>query len=210
MLQDLGRLDDRSRGVILESAGRIERRSGAYATARRRYMEALEVSSELEDIVNLADILDGLALLALSEGDPARTLVLVAASTRQREISHSEREPASDEEVRLGVAQAEAMLREPTARSAVHRGSRLSLREASVYASGASNGEDNHADAPLTPREMQVASLIAEGLTNFEIAARLEISDRTADAHVEHIRNKLGLRSRSQIAVWAHERLGTA
>jgi DNA-binding NarL/FixJ family response regulator len=55
-----------------------------------------------------------------------------------------------------------------------------------------------------------VATLIAEGLTNTEIAARLKMADRTADAHVEHIRNKLGLRTRSQIAVWAHERLTKA
>jgi non-specific serine/threonine protein kinase len=55
-----------------------------------------------------------------------------------------------------------------------------------------------------------VATLIAEGLTNSEIAKRLRIADRTADAHVEHIRNKLGLHTRSQIAVWAHERLGRA
>jgi non-specific serine/threonine protein kinase len=57
---------------------------------------------------------------------------------------------------------------------------------------------------------MQVAVLIADGLTNPAIAKRLRMADRTADAHVEHIRNKLGLRSRSQIAVWAHERLSKA
>jgi non-specific serine/threonine protein kinase len=57
---------------------------------------------------------------------------------------------------------------------------------------------------------MQVAVLIADGLTNPAIATRLRMADRTADAHVEHIRNKLGLRSRSQIAVWAHERLSKA
>jgi len=50
--------------------------------------------------------------------------------------------------------------------------------------------------------------LVAEGLTNPEIANRLRMAGRTADAHVEHIRNKLGVRSRSQIALWAHERLG--
>ena len=53
-----------------------------------------------------------------------------------------------------------------------------------------------------------MARLVAAGLTNAEAAARLRISDRTVDAHVEHIRNKLGLRTRAQIAVWAHERLG--
>lgn len=51
----------------------------------------------------------------------------------------------------------------------------------------------------LTNRERQVAALVAAGLTNREIAERLVVSKRTADAHVEHILNKLGLTSRTQI-----------
>jgi hypothetical protein len=45
--------------------------------------------------------------------------------------------------------------------------------------------------------------LIAQGLTNREIAAGLVVTERTAATHVEHILNKLGLRSRAQVAVWA-------
>ena len=47
---------------------------------------------------------------------------------------------------------------------------------------------------------------MAEGLTSREIAAALHISARTADNHVRHILDKLGLRSRSQIAAWASPR----
>jgi len=54
----------------------------------------------------------------------------------------------------------------------------------------------------LTPRELEVAALVAEGLTNKEIAARLFLSERTAEGHVEHIRDKLGFSTRSQIASW--------
>ncbi|WP_331752725.1 LuxR C-terminal-related transcriptional regulator [Streptomyces anthocyanicus] len=53
---------------------------------------------------------------------------------------------------------------------------------------------------PLTPREREVADLIAEGLTNRQIAERLVISKRTADTHVEHILTKLGVASRVQVA----------
>jgi DNA-binding NarL/FixJ family response regulator len=56
---------------------------------------------------------------------------------------------------------------------------------------------------PLTARELQVADLIAEGLTNADIAKTLRVSVRTVDTHVEHIRTKLGVRARAQIAVWA-------
>lgn len=54
----------------------------------------------------------------------------------------------------------------------------------------------------LTRREREVAALVAQGLTNREIAARLFISERTAESHVEQIRNKLGFHSRAQIAAW--------
>ena len=50
--------------------------------------------------------------------------------------------------------------------------------------------------AHLTKRELEVADLIAEGLTNKEIAARWVISPRTAQGHVEHLLTKLGLTSR--------------
>jgi pimeloyl-ACP methyl ester carboxylesterase len=58
-------------------------------------------------------------------------------------------------------------------------------------------------DSPLTAREFQVADLIADGLTNAEIARTLGVSVRTVDTHVEHVRTKLGVRARTQIAVWA-------
>ncbi|MER5390674.1 LuxR C-terminal-related transcriptional regulator [Saccharopolyspora sp. NPDC002686] len=55
---------------------------------------------------------------------------------------------------------------------------------------------------PLTRREFQVAEAIAQGLSNKEIAAQLVISQRTAEAHVEHILTKLDFGSRTQIATW--------
>ena len=54
----------------------------------------------------------------------------------------------------------------------------------------------------LSSREHEVARLVAEGLTNRQIAERLVISDRTAQNHVQHVLTKLGFRTRSQIAAW--------
>jgi pimeloyl-ACP methyl ester carboxylesterase len=70
---------------------------------------------------------------------------------------------------------------------------------------------DRHAPAagavtatkPVTARERQVAALLAAGLTNADIGRRLGVSVRTVDAHLEHLRNKLGVRTRAQIAVWS-------
>ncbi len=57
----------------------------------------------------------------------------------------------------------------------------------------------------LTGRELEVADLVAAGLTNHAIARRLSVAPRTAEAHVENIRRKLQVRSRAQIAAWVTE-----
>jgi class 3 adenylate cyclase/DNA-binding CsgD family transcriptional regulator len=54
----------------------------------------------------------------------------------------------------------------------------------------------------LSAREREVALLLARGLTNRQIAEALVISDRTAEGHVERIREKLGVRNRAEVAVW--------
>ena len=54
----------------------------------------------------------------------------------------------------------------------------------------------------LSPREREVADLVAEGLTNREIAKRLFLSERTVDGHLEHVREKLDVNTRAQIATW--------
>jgi DNA-binding CsgD family transcriptional regulator len=56
---------------------------------------------------------------------------------------------------------------------------------------------------PLTARQYTVATLVASGLTNREIAARLFLSPKTVSAHVEHILAKLGAARRTEIAAWA-------
>jgi DNA-binding CsgD family transcriptional regulator len=66
----------------------------------------------------------------------------------------------------------------------------------------AASGEDLAAGV-LSRREHEVTLLLAEGCTNREIAERLVISERTAENHVQRILNRLGLRSRTQVAAWA-------
>jgi pimeloyl-ACP methyl ester carboxylesterase/DNA-binding CsgD family transcriptional regulator len=63
-------------------------------------------------------------------------------------------------------------------------------------------GEGADQGPRLTRRELEVARLVADGLTNQAIARRLSVAPRTAEAHVENIRRKLEVRSRAQIAAW--------
>ena len=62
------------------------------------------------------------------------------------------------------------------------------------------------ADHPLSKRELEVAVLVADGMSNRGIAERLHLSERTAESHVKNICDKLGLNSRSQVAAWAAAR----
>jgi non-specific serine/threonine protein kinase len=194
--------------TVLDSLGRVNVRLGAYAAARRRYLEALAISGAFKDAVNIAVCLEGLALIALADGATTRALVLAGAASALRTSIDDEPTPDWRLEVTAGLDEARSRLGRQAAEASWQRGAAFSMTQALNFATDAPVLAVRIDSTLLTGREMQVAALIAQGLTNGEIAKRLRIADRTADAHVEHIRNKLGLRSRSQIAVWAHERLG--
>ncbi|WP_292703488.1 response regulator transcription factor, partial [Microbacterium sp. 69-10] len=61
----------------------------------------------------------------------------------------------------------------------------------------------------LTPREIELVRLVADGLSNLEIGERMHLSEPTIKTHMGHVLAKLGMRDRLQVAVWAH-RSGTA
>jgi predicted ATPase/DNA-binding CsgD family transcriptional regulator len=82
-------------------------------------------------------------------------------------------------------------------------GSRLSPDELMNEALGEA---DHLRTSPLSSRERQIADLIAQGLTNREIADRLIISTRTVESHVDHIKAKLGFARRARIVAWALDR----
>ena len=86
-------------------------------------------------------------------------------------------------------------------------GRQMSLAEAVAYAL-ADEPEETWRGGPrrtLTKRELEVATLVARGLTNRGIAAQLYLSVRTVDTHVDHVLTKLGFSTRTQLAAWAYE-----
>lgn len=207
-VSEIQKAGDRAvRSNILDSLARINLLIGNLPAARVRYTEALESSMRFGDTVYVAECLEGLALLAVAEGDAGRALTLIASAAALWAAAGSRAMPDWKRQVDQGAGTAAAKLGPQATDAARRLGAAMSAQQAVRYAIGASPASNRDEGNPLTIRETQVATLIAEGLTSGEIAERLSISARTADAHVEHMRNKLGLRTRAQIAIWAHERL---
>jgi len=114
---------------------------------------------------------------------------------------------AGAEEIRaavVAVARGDAAL-DPAVQH--HVVAALSAAGAGAPAAGAAPGDDGPGELPdgLTPREAEVLALIAEGLTNTEIADRLVVSAATVKSHVNHIFAKAGVRDRAQAVVYAYE-----
>jgi DNA-binding NarL/FixJ family response regulator len=100
---------------------------------------------------------------------------------------------------------------EGSALAAQAQGYSLSVEDAVALAQhhGAAAGEHSTpqvsataAVSPLTQRQHEVALLVAQGFSNRQISEQLVITERTAGAHIEHILDKLGFSSRTEIAVW--------
>ena len=119
-------------------------------------------------------------------------------------------QPPRDREARRHAKRALAALDGRRDDAAAHLGVALAMAtamgsapyQAAAQAALAGLGGLGRRDSPLTAREDQVAALVAEGLSNRQIAARLHLSERTAENHVTHILTKLGFDSRARIAAW--------
>jgi DNA-binding CsgD family transcriptional regulator len=103
-------------------------------------------------------------------------------------------------------AQVRRALGEPAFTAAFQHGAGLATDQAIAYALGCDPVTALPRPATpasvLTRREREVAELVAQGLSNRDIAAKLQVAQRTAERHVENILIKLGFTSRTQIAAW--------
>src|SRR6266540_3600411 len=79
---------------------------------------------------------------------------------------------------------------------------RLGMRPVQRQAQDLAESLTGHRPGRLTRREREVAALVAQGLSNRQIAAAAHISERTVESHVQHILDKLGFTNRTQIAAW--------
>jgi len=212
------------RGVSLchIDLGLIELIRGNHEPAAALLEESVRVLRGSEDKFCLAYGIFGLAAVAGARAQPRRAARLWGAAEGLREeigvvsLTHLEQH-AYDYEGRVSAAR--NMLGDEGAwEEAFAQGKAMSAEEAAEYAlseeivpapqSPPAGGErhDPLTTDPLTAREREVAAMVAQGMSNRQIAKELYISERTIEHHVSKIRRKLGLRSRSQLSTWVTER----
>jgi predicted ATPase/DNA-binding CsgD family transcriptional regulator len=201
-------------GYALRLLGHVRLAQGDLNGAAALYADSLGVRG-VPTFVTI-ECLEGLAGVAAGRGQHQRAARLLGAADVMRDtIGFPRVAPDRDHYERL-VGAVRAGLGEAAFGTAVAQGRAMGLDDAVAYALADSGAERREGavmgrgtavkdQGPLTAREREVAALIARGLTNREIATKLVISERTADAHVQHILDKLGFGSRAQIAAWAVE-----
>jgi non-specific serine/threonine protein kinase len=184
----------------------LARDEGQYGEAQRLLAGSLEDLSRLGEVGQLLAPTCMAGLLAIAAGDTSRGVALVAACAPPAGPVGTVHVPELRVEVPVFLARARAALGGAAYEAAWERGRRMTLQEAAdlARAEAVPRPEARRpAIGPLSPREAQVAALVARGLTNREIAAALLFTEHTAMRHVEHILGKLGLRNRAQITAWA-------
>lgn len=193
----------------LRGLGTVALRRGDAAAALVHFSECLDLCRRVRTPGVIAECLEGLARTAALRKEPERAAVLFAAADASFERLRSQLPVWSDQaEHERCLSGVRAALSRGAFAAAETRGRAMTLDEAVAYAlaqGGASQTGAVTGAGALTPRERDVASRIAQGLTNRQIAASLVVTERTAETHVQNILNKLGFSSRAQIAAWAVE-----
>jgi len=182
-------------GTIALLRGELDRANACFTVA---------LLTPATDLYHVPFNVDGLALVAARSGEAERALRLLAAVSHARAAIGLATEPWWQGLCDEAIAIAQAQIPESRANAATADGAALTLAQAMTYAL-----HDRWPPASrrlrtsvLTPRERRVAELVADGLTNAQIAARLGVSPRTIATHLEHIRTKLDLPTRAHIAAW--------
>jgi DNA-binding NarL/FixJ family response regulator len=185
--------------------------------------EVLALAAELRPDVILMDLrmprMDGVeATRRLRERDPAVKVIVLTTYADDRSVLDALRagalgyltKDAGAAEIQQAlhrVAGGQAALDPAVQRpliEAIQGGPRGSGGEGSPPGSGGSGGSSPRASTALTPREAEVLTLIAAGLSNAEIAERLVVSEATVKSHVNHMLAKIGARDRAQAVGYAY------
>jgi predicted ATPase/DNA-binding CsgD family transcriptional regulator len=205
-------------GYTLRLTGHAVRLLGQLGRAAALYRESLTLFETTGDKWVATECIEGLALIAAAEGefDRAARLFGIAAGARET-FGITISRPGPQDQWRLETRTRERLGPDAFAAAwddgramTLERGIEYALRTKAQERDTAAGGLRPKSGAvndgsPLTPREHEIAVLIARGLSNREIASQLDLAKRTAETHVQNILNKLNVNSRAGIAAWAVE-----
>jgi len=205
MCRELGFASLRARALQLLGIARLL--LGDLTAARAALQEGLPASVGLGDRFVIPVGLTGFAGLAARTGKHRMALRLAGAAEAYRDTHESALPEPNRAYLESWLAPSLKTVGATAARF-IAEGQQMTLTAALEYAL-ANEPEEARRPGPrqtLTRRETQVAVLTARGLTNRDIAAQLCLSVRTVEVHIDHILTKLGFRTRTQLAAWAHEK----
>ena len=199
---DLYRLE-----VMLLNLGSAALIVGDLSEARPQLAEALRIAQQIDDRVAQFYLLDAFGCHAALSGQARRAAQLLGAAGTARAEAGANVMPFLAPLLAQAGESAAAALGAAKFEAELEAGKRLSRDAALGLALGktahvAVAASDDASAGLLGKREADVARLVADGLTNKQIGARLFISERTVDSHVRSILNKLGFNSRAQIVAW--------
>jgi non-specific serine/threonine protein kinase len=206
LFRELG--DDRSLSNSLANLGHSALKLGDLLKSTAFFTESLELRQALASTLGIAECLEGFAALANAAGRPRRAARLYGAAEALREIAGAPRaDPDRSEQERL-VAGVRRRLGEQSFAGEWAAGRTINPEDAARLAlrSGEADGGEpgtTRSRSMLTRRELEVAALVARGLTNRQVAEQLLVATRTIETHLEHIFSKLGVQTRAELAGWA-------
>jgi predicted ATPase/class 3 adenylate cyclase/DNA-binding CsgD family transcriptional regulator len=213
----------RQRGDVHEVAyalrglGNVARAQGAYVRARQLLRESLGLFSSLNDRRCTPICLEGIACMMVGPGWAEHATRLLGAAQAFQQTTGAPAPPSEIADYQRTEADARAHLGEERFATVWASGAAMSLDEAVSYALADDEPSETTAaltsppevaparqslvGVPLSPREHEVVALIADGLSNREIADRLVLSVRTVERHIENVYNRLGIRGKAGRAI---------
>jgi ATP/maltotriose-dependent transcriptional regulator MalT len=207
----------------LSLLGQVLVAEGDLAGARALYVESLNLSSRVNfglSFLHIAPALEGLAAVVAAQGEPTWAARLLGRAEAQREMFKTPLPPLYRAGYNHAVALARSQLDEPSFAAAWAEGRAMTLEQVFVTRGPVTIPEPQPTSQPaapprekffpsspagLTAREVEVLRLVAQGLTDAQVAQKLVISPRTVNTHLTSVYNKLGVDSRTAATRFAFE-----